>query len=89
MDYTQDYQLIIEGSNELTAKVSCFDANNPTPTSEWYSINVTGVATGTSSITEEPAADVGTTSSEEAPSIGEEEGNIGVGDIMPGVPPSG
>ena len=86
--YTQDYQLITEGSNELTAKISCFNANNPTPISKWYSVNVTGVTTGTSSITEGPTADEGTTSSEEAPGIGEE-GNIGVGDIMPGVPPSG
>jgi hypothetical protein len=29
--YTKDYQLIREGSNELPAKISCFDANNPTP----------------------------------------------------------
>jgi hypothetical protein len=87
--YTQDYQLITEGSNELTAKISCFDANL-TPMSEWHSVNVTGVTTGTSSITEESTTDEGTTSSEEVTSgIGEEEGNIGVGDIMPGVPPSG
>ena len=67
--YTKDYQLITEGSNELTAKISCFDANNPTPISEWHSVNVTGVATG------QPT--------------GQEEGDIGVDDIMPGVPPSG
>jgi hypothetical protein len=88
--YTQDYQLITEGSNELTAKISCFDANNPIPMSEWHSINATGVTTGTSSITEEPTGDEGTTSSEEvSPGIGEEEGNVGAGDIMPGVPPTG
>jgi hypothetical protein len=87
--YTKDYQLIREGSNELTAKISCFDANNPTPISEWHSVNVTGVATGTSSITGEPTGQEGTASIEEvAPSIGEE-GDIGVDDIMPGVPPSG
>jgi hypothetical protein len=81
--YTKDYQLITEASNELTAKISCFDANNPTPISEWHSVNVTGVATGTS-VTGKP------TGQEEVESgIGEEEGDIGVDDIMPGVPPSG
>lgn len=87
--YTKDYQLIREGPNELTAKISCFDANNPTPISEWHSVNVTGVATGTS-ITGEPTGQEGTASIEDvAPSIGKEEGDIGVDDIMPGVPPSG
>jgi hypothetical protein len=37
---------------------------------------------------DQPTTDEGTTSSEEAPGIGEE-GNMGVGDIMPGMPPSG
>jgi hypothetical protein len=87
--YTKDYQLIREGSNELTAKISCFDANNPTPISEWHSVNVTGTATGTSLITGEPTGEEGTASIEEvAPGISEE-GNTGVDDIMPGVPPSG
>ena len=53
--YSQDYQLIKEGENELTAKISCFDDGaldlNPFPTgtaasdstlSEWHTINVTG-----------------------------------------------
>jgi hypothetical protein len=53
--YNQDYQLINEGENELTAKISCFDEGaldlNPFPTgtgasdsplSEWHTINVTG-----------------------------------------------
>jgi hypothetical protein len=88
--YTKDYQLIREGSNELTAKISCFDANNPTPISEWHSVNVTGVETGTSPRTGEPTGQEGTASIEEvAPGIGEEQGDIGVDDIMPGVPPSG
>jgi hypothetical protein len=87
--YTKDYQLIREGSNELTAKISCFDANNPSPISEWHSVNVTGTETGTSSVTGEPTGQEGTASIEEvAPGIGEE-GDIGVDDIMPGVPPSG
>jgi len=56
--YTQDYQLIKEGANELTAKISCFDSGNldlshfpvsvQTPSSsstlsEWHTVNVTGV----------------------------------------------
>lgn len=52
--YTEDYQLITEGANELTAKISCFNGNNPTPVSEWHSINVTGVATGAPVTTNEP-----------------------------------
>jgi hypothetical protein len=56
--YTQDYQLIKEGANELTAKISCFDsgesldlshfpASVQTPSSsstlsEWHTVNVTG-----------------------------------------------
>jgi hypothetical protein len=58
--YTQDYQLIKQGANELTAKISCSDNGdfdpNPFPTtgaqatssssplSEWHTVNVTGVA---------------------------------------------
>src|ERR671910_860946 len=53
--YTKEYHLITEGSNELTAKLSC-NENYPNNTSavpmsnftnrksKWYSINVTGVA---------------------------------------------
>jgi hypothetical protein len=45
--YAQGYQLITEGANELTAKISCFDrASATTPLSEWHSVNVTGVAGG-------------------------------------------
>jgi hypothetical protein len=53
--YTQDYQLIKDGENELTAKISCVDdqtvdlnpfpASSPpsnSPLSEWHTINVTG-----------------------------------------------
>ena len=48
--YTQSYQLITVGANELTAKISCLDGGGATiPMSEWYSVNVTGVASGTSS----------------------------------------
>jgi hypothetical protein len=57
--YTQDYQLIKLGENELTAKITCFDdgqlnlSTSPTgtstpasrsPLSEWHTVNVTGVA---------------------------------------------
>jgi hypothetical protein len=55
--YTQNYQLIKPGENELTAKITCLDggssgdslstgnpvASNP-PLSEWHTINVTGAA---------------------------------------------
>jgi hypothetical protein len=54
--YTEDYQSITEGANELTAKISCFNGNNPTPVSEWHSINVTGVATGAPVTANEPTA---------------------------------
>jgi hypothetical protein len=53
--YTKEYQLITEGPNELTAKLSCNEnyPNNITAVpmsnftngkSKWYSINVTGIA---------------------------------------------
>jgi hypothetical protein len=56
-EYTRDYQLIKDGENELTAKISCVDDqtvdHNPFPSpassppsdfplSEWHTINVTG-----------------------------------------------
>jgi hypothetical protein len=45
--YTQDYQLITQGANELTAKISCFDSGiTAMPLSEWHSVNVTGVVNG-------------------------------------------
>ena len=54
--YTQDYQLIKQGQNELTAKISCVGESNLNPLStgntaapdsslsEWHTVNVTGVA---------------------------------------------
>ena len=55
--YTQNYQLIKPGENELTAKITCYDDLNsldpfPTstpvasnsPLSEWHTVNVTGIA---------------------------------------------
>jgi hypothetical protein len=56
--YTQDYQLIKQAENELTAKISCsdngdFDLNpfpagaqttsSSSPLSEWHTVNVTAV----------------------------------------------
>lgn len=40
--YTPDYQVIAEGVNELTAKISCFDVG-PTPISKFNSVNITGL----------------------------------------------
>jgi hypothetical protein len=79
--YTQDYQLIKEGSNELTAKISCYSAGNPAPISEWHTVNVTGVATGVpaatqGTTTEEPTSSNGITSNEE-PDSGAGEDNQG------------
>src|SRR5918996_5576997 len=43
--YTEDYQLIKEGVNELTSKLSCVDESNPSTANliKWDSINVTGI----------------------------------------------
>jgi hypothetical protein len=50
--YTQGYQLITVGANELTAKISCLDNGSATiPLSEWHSVNVTGVAGGSTTST--------------------------------------
>ena len=40
--YTPDYQVITDGLNELTAKISCFDASS-TPVSKYNSVNITGL----------------------------------------------
>jgi hypothetical protein len=52
--YTQDYQLIKEGENELTAKITCLVreivngvvdmSSNGTSMSKWDTVNVTGVS---------------------------------------------
>ncbi|MGI0001761.1 MAG: hypothetical protein ACRD42_01635 [Nitrososphaeraceae archaeon] len=50
--YMQSYQLITVGANELTAKISCLDDGSATiPMSEWHSVNVTGVAGGSTTST--------------------------------------
>src|SRR5919112_65508 len=50
--YTEDYQLIKEGVNELTSKLSCL--SNPANVTKYYSVNVTGTSAtqspGTTSI---------------------------------------
>jgi hypothetical protein len=68
--YTQDYQLIKQGENELTAKISCSDNGdlNPFPTgaaaettssssplSEWHTVNVTAVPGATAAPLSSPS----------------------------------
>src|ERR687889_993962 len=55
--YTPQYHIITEGTNELTAKLSCI--SNPTNLTKWNSVNVTGGLTTTSV---KPEADVKITS---------------------------
>lgn len=46
--YTQRYQLIKEGTNELTSKITCSDApGSGNVTSKFYSINITGMVNPT------------------------------------------
>ena len=46
--YTQKYQLIKEGTNELTSKITCSDApGSGNVTSKFYSINITGMVNTT------------------------------------------
>ena len=98
--YTQDYQEITEGSNELTAKISCFNADNTIPVSKWHSLNVTGISTGTSTATEKPAGPITSPSVTNATTIlteetvpesdsgeGAEDGSVE--ELSPGVPPTG
>jgi hypothetical protein len=40
--YTEDYQLIKEGVNELTSKLTCI--SNPPNMTKYYSVNVTGIS---------------------------------------------
>jgi hypothetical protein len=48
--FTEDYHLITNGTNNLTSKLSCFDANNSSNANltKSYSVDVIGVATATS-----------------------------------------
>ena len=46
--YTKKYQLIKEGTNGLTSKITCSDASGPgNVTSKFYSINITGMVNPT------------------------------------------
>ena len=89
--YTQDYQLIKEGTNELTAKISCFDgAVSPSatpPLSKWYSVNITGVDSAAAATTS-PAATIttNTTGEQSAQDVSEDKE---VEEVAPGVPPVG
>jgi hypothetical protein len=92
--YTQDYQLIKKGANELTAKISCFDgAVSPSaatpPLSKWYSVNITGVDSAAAAATTiSPAATIttNTTGEQSAQDVSEDKE---VGEVAPGVPPVG
>ena len=44
--YNGDYHGIVEGSNELTSKITCYDQAQKLATSKSYSINVTGTKGG-------------------------------------------
>jgi hypothetical protein len=81
--YTEDYQLITEGANELTAKISCYNGNNPTPMSEWHSINVTGVATGAPVTTDEPTTDEPTTDEPTTDEPTTDEGTTSIDEVAP------
>ena len=41
--YTDKYYLIVDGLNDLTAKLSCIDNNNNATVTKYYSVNVVGV----------------------------------------------
>src|SRR3546814_6024418 len=44
--YNGDYHGIVEGSNELTSKITCYDEVQKATSSKSYSINVTGTKAG-------------------------------------------
>ena len=43
--YTSAYHLITNGTNDLTAKMSCLSSSSASNITKWYSVNVTGIAT--------------------------------------------
>ncbi len=74
--YSQLYQTIKEGANELTAKISCYAPSNPTPLSEWHTVNITGVVPGqpiTSPAEGEPIIDGGEDEEEDVDQLVDEE----------------
>jgi hypothetical protein len=90
--YTPEYQLIRQGENELTGKITCLNERNPntdallltpapqtssSPLSKWHTVNVTGVV-GTPSITQPlPSAENGEGLLEEIESEDSEEEDNG------------
>jgi hypothetical protein len=64
--YTNNYHLITNGTNELTAKLSCL--NNPMNVTKWNSVNVTGQSVTQQVALINPEADVKITS----PSTGQQ-----------------
>jgi hypothetical protein len=55
--YTPAYHSIINGTNELTAKISCLDS--PLNQTKWFSVNVTGVVpTSTAAISNQTQANL-------------------------------
>ena len=86
--YTQAYQLITQGVNELTAKISCFDNGGiaTIPVSEWHSVNVTGVASGATPITTAtPTSPIATPTATQTPTTAEALG-AGPGTSLPSSP---
>lgn len=95
--YTENYQLIAQGGNELTAKISCFDNGGGAatmPLSEWHSVNVTGVAGGSSAPTPTMTQTLATTGE----TLGSEQGaniisapttSIAAAPSIPAIGPSG
>jgi hypothetical protein len=47
--FSQNYHLIVEGTNELTSKIVCLDDSLGNITTKFYSINVTGINTNITS----------------------------------------
>jgi hypothetical protein len=47
--FSQNYHLIVEGTNELTSKIVCLDESLGNITTKFYSINVTGINTNITS----------------------------------------
>ena len=47
--FSQNYHLIVKGTNELTSKIVCLDDSLGNITTKFYSINVTGINTNISS----------------------------------------
>ena len=67
--YTGSYHNIVEGSNELTSKITCFDQSQ-NASSKFYSINVTGTKGGseiTNNSVQQSSEDTNTNTNNEVP----------------------